>query len=262
MRSGSSGSRDVNAEALFGALETHAAGIFCQSGEDGSLAFLFRLLGAEGRFFVEFGAKDGRYLSNTANLRLSYGWRGLLLDGSAPSGGGGRPGALSDANAARVQRAFVTAENIDDLFEGYGVPPRFDLLSLDIDGNEYWVWKALERHRPRVVVVEYNIFFGIEDRLTIPYRPQHVWDKTSYHGATLAALRDLGREKGYELVYTDPFAPNAFFVSREELPRDWRPLAQERLCRWGDLGGAPGSQGRPWVEPDPRPSATEGGDAA
>ena len=248
----------MDAEALFDGLEAHAARVFCQSGEDGSLALLFRLLGAEERFFVEFGAKDGRYLSNTANLRLSLGWRGLLLDGSAQPRIERGSEAWSDAGAARVQCAFVTAENIDDLFEGYGVPSRFDLLSLDIDGNEYWVWKALERHRPRVVVVEYNIFFGPEDRLTIPYRPRHVWDKTSYHGATLAALRDLGSEKGYELVYTDPFAPNAFFVSREELPRDWRPLSQERVCRWGDLGRAPGSQGRPWVELEPRSCAAAG----
>lgn len=252
----------MDAEALFDALEAHAARVFCQSGEDGSLAFLFRRLGAVDRFFVEFGAKDGRYLSNTANLRLSYGWRGLLLDGCAQSGGERGSRAWSDAAAARVQRAFVTAENIDALFERYGVPPRFDLLSLDIDGNEYWIWKALEKHRPRVVVVEYNIFFGIEDRLTIPYRPSHVWDKTSYHGATLAALRDLGREKDYELVYTDPFAPNAFFVSREELARDWSSLPQIRACRWGDLGRAPGSQGRPWVEPDPRVCVASGGTTA
>ena len=141
------------------------------------------------------------------------------------------------------------AENVDSLFSGFGVPRTFDLLSIDIDGNDYWVWKALERHRPRVVLVEYNIFFGVHDRRTIPYDARHEWDKSGYHGATLAAFRDLGEQKGYALVYTDPYAPNAFFVSRDELGAGWSELSLEEVDRWGELGDPPDPANRSWVTP-------------
>ena len=244
------------AEEFFSQLEGNRHQVFSQAGEDGALSEIFRRIGAGGRFFVEFGAKDGRYLSNTANLRMSYGWRGLLLDGAAPprregeaEGSKGLERLLSDASGARVQPAFVTAENVDGLFAQFGVPPVFDLLSIDIDGNDYWVWKALESHRPRVVIVEYNIFFGVQERRTIPYNAEHEWDRTGYHGATLAAFRDLGIEKGYALVYTDPYTPNAFFVSRDELGADWTDLSLEEVDRWGELPAPPDPDQRAWVTP-------------
>ena len=244
------------ARDFFSQLETNRHQVFSQAGEDGALAEIFRRIGAGSRFFVEFGAKDGRYLSNTANLRMSYGWRGLLLDGAAPLSleeGTEDPESperfLSDAAGARVQRAFVTAENVDRLFGQFGVPGAFDLLSIDIDGNDYWVWKALEIHRPRVVIVEYNIFFGVHARRTIPYNAEHEWDKTGYHGATLAAFRDLGAQKGYALVYTDPYAPNAFFVSRDEFGADWPELPLEEVDRWGELAAPPDPDQRAWVTP-------------
>ena len=235
------------AELFFEQLETSRHQVFSQSGEGGALAEIFRQIGGGTRFFVEFGAKDGRYLSNTANLRMSYGWKGLLLDGAAPDKSGRGAESLSDASAVRVQRAFVTAENVDSLFAQLGVPRTFDLLSIDIDGNDYWVWKALHEHRPRVVIIEYNIFFSVHERRTIPYNARHQWDRSGYHGATLAALRDLGDEKGYALVYTDPYAPNAFFVCRDELGANWADLPLEGIDRWGDLGNPPDPEERAWI---------------
>jgi hypothetical protein len=184
---------------------------------------------------VEFGAWDGLHFSNTANLRLHHGWSGLLMEGS------------DRADGQLVRRERVTAENVNALFDRYGVPQRFDLLSIDIDGNDYWVWKAISGHCARVAVIEYNAHFALETAKTMPYDPAHEWDKTGYHGASLAALRKLGRELGYSLVYTNAYGANAFFVLRSELPADHVDLPLEALSRgiWREEPADP--RGRPWV---------------
>ena len=190
-------------------LEAHAASVHSQGGEDGVLLRLFERIGTRHRAFVEFGAWDGFHWSNTANLRVNHGWTGLLMEGS------------DRADGTLVRRERVDAENVESLFERYGVPVDFDLLSIDIDGNDYWVWRALERYRPRVVIVEYNVFFPPDVAKTIAYDADHEWDKERhglYHGASLAAFEKLAREKGYALVWTEPYCPNAVFVCERELP--------------------------------------------
>lgn len=210
-------------------LRSHERQVHSQGGEDGVLVHLFDCLGTINRYCVEFGAWDGRRLSNTAHLRLEYGWTGLLMDGD--------PERVSNA----VRQEFITAENINGIFRKYEVPEVFDLLSIDIDGNEYWVWKALRDTRPRVVVIEYNVFFGIDVSKTMPYDAAHRWDETMFHGASLAALRKLGREKGYTLLHTDSYAPNAFFVEDTVLPPELVDLPIERVAswRWEDVGAEP-----------------------
>jgi hypothetical protein len=142
----------------------------------------------------------------------------------------------------------VTAENVEALFAKYGVPGLFDLLSIDIDGNEYWVWNAIRCYRPRVVVIEYNVFFGPDVSKTIPYDPAHRWDESLFHGASLEALRRLGRAKGYSLVHTDSYSPNAFFVDDAELPAQLVDPPIERLLAWDwEPGSEPPVGGRTWV---------------
>jgi len=218
-------------------LKAQEHGVYSQRGEDGVLASIFQQIGATNRFFVEFGAKDGRALSNTANLRLHHGWQGLLMEGDPSWQGEG------------VTHEFVTAENIDTLCERHGVPPIFDLLSIDVDGNEYWIWKGLERFTPRVVVVEYNIFFGIHVSKTVPYAPDFVWDgESTYHGASLAALEKLGRAKGYTLVYTETWTPNAFFVRNVDLPASFRPVSLEEHTVWRLAEEPPAGGDRRWID--------------
>jgi hypothetical protein len=208
--------------------------VHSQGGEDGVVQRIFDLIGAQSRFFVEFGAGDGIHISNTANLRLNHGWRGLLMEAS------------ERADGEVVKRAFVDAENVCALFRRYDVPQTFDLLSIDIDGNDYWVWKAIEEFSPRVVLLEYNIFFDLADARTIRYNADHVWDDDFYHGASLAALRKLGHEKGYRLVYTDSWVPNAFFVRDEDLPADYQEPAIGQVTPWKGFVELPEIEGD-WV---------------
>ena len=210
----------MRGEQMLSDLRAHERSVYSQYGEDGLLARIFERIGVTNRQFVEFGAWDGRHCSNTAHLRIDHGWTGLLMEGD--------PEHCSEL----VRQEFVTAENVCELFARYRVPRSFDLLSIDIDGNEYWVWKALMGYRPRVVVIEYNIFFGVTVSKTMVYDASHAWDKSLYHGASLAALRKLGRANGYSLLYTESYAPNAFFVLGTELPPELVDLPIEQVAAW------------------------------
>jgi hypothetical protein len=204
-------------------LGAHAMQVHSQGGEDGVLLRLFEKIGVAHRYFVEFGAWDGLHLSNTANLRLHHGWSGLLMEGS------------DRADGEVVRRERIDAENIESLFARYAVPDDFDLLSIDIDGNDYWVWKAIRSYAPRVVIVEYNVFFLAESAKTIAYDAAHEWDKDSYalyHGASLAAFHKLAREKGYALVHTEPYCPNAIFVRDDLIPADVVLPGLAEFTRW------------------------------
>ncbi|MCY3024374.1 MAG: hypothetical protein NTW87_35810, partial [Planctomycetota bacterium] len=178
--------------------------ICSQHGEDGILEALFKVLGTTNRYCVEFGVGSGREC-NTAWLVRKHGWTGLWMDGNP------RP----KKRPLEVRKEFISAENITALFARYGVPREFDLLSIDIDGNDYWVWKKIVGYRPRVVVIEYNASVPPTEARVIPYDPNFVWPKTDYYGASLLALAELGRAKGYALVACDDSGANAFFVDGE-----------------------------------------------
>ena len=210
-----------------------------QSGEDGVVAAIFAMVGVKDRFYVEFGCGDGLQC-NTARLRRQ-GWRGLLMDGMA------EPAAPD----TRIHREWIDADNINALFAKHGVPREFDLLSIDLDGNDYWVWQALE-YRPRVVICEYNANLGPTERLAIPYEPDHQWDGTDHYGASLTALDHLAREKGYTLLYCNRTGVNAFFL-RDDLvpPGPRRPLAEiYRPPNYGHRGGrSPVNLARRMIDP-------------
>ncbi len=213
---------------------------YSQNGEDGMIAAIFAKIGTTNRFFVEFGVEDGLQC-NCRYLLKHKGWTGLLMDG----------GTWPEENG--VKKEFVTAENIEDLFKKYNVPTEFDLLSIDIDGNDYWIWKAIEQFHPRVVVIEYNANKGPDASITVPYDPAFLWDKSDYQGASLRALEKLGKEKGYTLIATDPCGVNAFFVIDTLILGNFiiPPFAQ--IFHSPAYKGIPGKGhpadilGRPWV---------------
>jgi hypothetical protein len=141
----------------------------------------------------------------------------------------------------------VTRENINDLVSSHGFAGEIDLLSIDIDGIDYWVWEQLTSCRPRVVIVEYNPFLGADRSVTIPYDPEfdrHRFDvpRFAYYGASLRALVKLGARKGYRLVLVEPRGVNAFFV-REDLAAavpaldvGGVPIAPEAIADFGPGG--------------------------
>ena len=208
-----------------------------QNGEDGLIAFIFSEIGVTNRRFVEFGVGDGREC-NCANLAIRFGWNGLMLEGNAMDARRAQRYYAnlkrSGGNEIEVRQAYVTAENINDTIADAGVRGEIDLLSIDIDGNDYWLWKAIDVVSPRVVVIEYNASFGLRS-ITVPYDPQFVRFRRHrsgwYHGASVSALAKLGEEKGYDPVGTDSCGVNAFFVRKDALGGRLQPLGAEEAYR-------------------------------
>jgi len=189
-----------------------------QNGEDGVIEALFAQLGTTNKYFVEFGCGDATEC-NAAYL-LEQGWTGLMMDVS---------GECNNPKA-RIHREFIHAENINALFQKHGVPQQFDLLSIDIDGNDFWVWRAITA-RPRVVVIEYNAHISPQVRVAIVYEPGFCPNGSDYFGASLLAMAELGRRKGYTLVYCERAGVNAFFVADEVLPPGFQPAAIQTIYR-------------------------------
>jgi hypothetical protein len=206
--------------------------VYSQNGEDGILLYLFSKVGATDRRFVEFGVGDGSEC-NTANLALTFGWRGLLLEADlelaerARAFYAARPTLRT--SGLRVEHARVEPDTIDELLRGFDVASEFDLLSIDIDGNDYWVWEGAAAISPRVVVIEYNASFGPTRSVTVPYRRR--FDRYAehasgfYHGASLRALDELARRKGYVLAGCDSRGSNAFFVREDAAAGRIEPVA-------------------------------------
>ena len=232
--------------------------VFSQNGEDGVLAEIFHRIGTETRCFVEFGVGPGRE-GNAVLLADVYGWRGVFLEGSE-SRFAELEYKYEGIERVVTRHSMVTAENIEHLLSDAGVPPSFDLLSIDIDGNDYWVWQALTTHRPRVVVCEFNGALDPAQALTQPYDPTSAWDETEFYGASLKALTELGVHKGYTLVHTDLTGTNAFFVVDEHAGAfaDCLPVPARRAqAGLTDFRHKPDGQGRSFRTPDPavRPAA-------
>ena len=131
-------------------------------------------------------------------------------------------------NKCKAINAFVSVENINDVLEKAGVPKEVDMLSIDIDGNDYWIWKALDVDA-RMVVIEYNASFGTEESITIKYAPdfsrEHI--NRNYHGASLKALTKLAKQKGMSLVGCEGSGINAFFVRDDCLTGDLEEVSPE-----------------------------------
>jgi hypothetical protein len=203
---------------------------YSQHDEDGIIEEIFRRIGVTNRTFIEFGVGDG--MENCTLYLLLQGWNGLWIDGGAISFEGAVRYLAYAVAEKRLQivDSFITAENIQQLFVRAGVPAEPDLLSIDIDNNDYWVWKAIVDCRPRVVAIEYNASFGPSADCVIPYDSFRIWDRTNYYGASLKALERLGREKGYTLVGCNYTGVTAFFV-RDTLLGDAfdGPFVSERL---------------------------------
>lgn len=178
--------------------ETIPFGDASQWGEGIALLYIFNRIGIVYDLAVDIGAADGSRQSNTQLLEQVSNFRRLMFD-IAP-------------RSPDVIEQNITAENVNGILEYHHVPDDFDLFSLDIDGNDYWIWKALTYH-PRVVVMEYNHSLGFKVSKTIKYNPHHRFNNNQYYGASAVALMKLGSSLGYKCIARS--ATNLIFVLDE-----------------------------------------------
>lgn len=190
-----------------------------QWGEDGIIEWLCHQLPDIDRSFVEFGVENYGE-ANTRFLLQNRGWRGLIMDGSASHMAHVRSETLHWMFDLVAVDSFVTAENINDLIRDNGFAGDLGILSVDIDGNDYWVLKAIDCVRPALLITEFNGVFGDRHAMTVPYKPDFerlaAHHSGQYFGASIRAMVELAAEKGFRFLGTNSNGVNAFFV-REDL---------------------------------------------
>ena len=190
--------------------------VFSQFEEDGILLYLFAVLGTSNRVFVDIGSGDG-INSNCANLAIKLGWHGLFIDGNENNIQKGRAYYSQHrdtwAYPPKFVQAMVQRENINEIIANAGFQGEVDLLSIDIDGNDYWIWDALTVISPRVVIVETHVEFGLNN-IVVPYDKDYVYPGRHpvYHGASPVAMAKLARTKGYRLVGANNYGFNTIYV--------------------------------------------------
>lgn len=198
-------------------LSTQRFRISSQNQEDGLIWSIFKEIGTTTRRFVELGCGDNG--GNSGFLASELGWSGLMVDASADM-----VASLSDRLEGRpvtILQDWIDRDKVDDLLRAHDLDGEIDLLSIDIDGNDYWVWEALSACSPRLVVVEYNSALGANRRVVVPHATDFARDPSLvsglYYGASLGALAHLARRKGYRLVAGE--AVNAFFLREDVAPQ-------------------------------------------
>ena len=208
--------------------------VFSQFGEDGLIQHLIDRIQIKSKTFIEFGVEQYKE-ANTRFLLINNGWVGLVMDGSSENIQLIKSDDIYWRTNLKAVSAFIDSNNINQLIGDGGFHGEVGLLSIDIDGNDYWVWKSLEIVSPQIVVCEFNALWGPELMVSIPYAPLFSRGEAHYSnlyfGASLAAMTSLGRSKGYSLVGVNLAGNNAFFVKDDCMnglislsPEDaWKP---------------------------------------
>lgn len=200
--------------------------VFSQFEEDGKLLFIFSILGMKHKSFVEIGSDDG-VNSNSANLYFNFGWYGLFIDGNKTSIRRGVKFFSKYPHPWFYKPKFicsrVTRENVNTLIKQGGLTGEIGLLSIDIDGNDYWIWDAINTIEPEVVIIETHNEFGMNN-IIVPYDADYFYPGKHpiYHGASPVAMTKLANNKGYRLVGANELGFNFIFVKKglaeKELP--------------------------------------------
>lgn len=194
--------------------------VYSQWGEDGLIQYLISRVAIGRPIFVEFGVE--KYIeSNTRFLLINNNWSGLVIDGSEQNIQLIKNDPIYWRHNLKAECAFIDKDNINSLIEKNGISGDIGLLSIDIDGNDYWVWDSIKVVNPRIVVCEYNSLWGAEAAVSTPYDPCFIRTKSHYsnlyYGASVAALTQLAKSKGYSLVGSNNAGNNIFFVRNDLL---------------------------------------------
>ena len=193
--------------------------VFSQWGDDGIIQYLIKNIEISSERFIEFGVEN--YLeSNTRFLLKNNNWQGLVMDGSSENIEYIKKDAIYWKHSLTAVATFITKDNINQTIKDAGFEGNIGLLHIDIDGNDYWIWEAIDSIHPDIVIVEYNSLFGIDRPITIPYQADFVRSKAHhsnlYSGTSLAALYLLSQKKGYAFVGCNSAGKNAYFVKSEK----------------------------------------------
>jgi hypothetical protein len=209
---------EKNAEKNVRDLEEVEFQVFSQRGEDGILQYIISKIPIPHRIFIEFGVEDYTE-ANTRFLLINNNWAGLVIDGDKNNIRFIREDFIYWKYDITAFHSFITRDNINTLIRQYTPQTDIGLLSVDIDGNDYWVWEAIDVIQPRIVVCEYNSAFGPSEAVSIPYSPDFYRTRAHYSnlyfGASLAAFRHLAERKGYDFIGTAGAGVNAFFVRKD-----------------------------------------------
>jgi hypothetical protein len=192
--------------------------VFSQWGEDGIIQYLLSKIEIPNRIFIEFGVEN--YLeSNTRFLLINDNWSGLVIDGSKANIDYIMDDPIYWRHDITAVHAFITKENINILINDYINTEDIGILSVDIDGNDYWILQQITCVKPRILICEFNNIFGYTHAVTVPYAPDftrrtaHYSDL--YFGASLTAFYELAHLKGYDFVGINTAGMNAFFVRKD-----------------------------------------------
>ena len=214
-------------------LAKHERSVFSPAGEDGVLERLFEIIEPENRYLVDLGAGDGIAGSSSRNLILNHGWRGLLIE-TVEERARGLSQNYESSEQATTLHALIDPGDIEIILEQHGVPGDPDLLIIGLKANDWYVWRGIRDFRPRVVQIQYNAVFVPPQTMVIEYHPLNFWDGAMYFGASIQSLYNLGKRKGYELVYANSSGTNLFFVDASYYDRlgigDNNPLLLYRGC--------------------------------
>ncbi len=203
--------KDAYRNPLVRNLESAEHCLYSQHGEDGVIAALLEKIPVRHKYLVEFGADDGINMSNSRNLIQNGNWAALLIERDQRSFSKLRLLYKCNCNVITLNE-FVTADNINELFRQAAVPNDFELLSIDIDGPDYYVWEGLTDFQPRIVIIEYNSSIPPDREYVVGQSEATALGGTSREGASILSLYKLGKEKGDNLIYCELTEGNLFFI--------------------------------------------------
>jgi len=204
--------------------------VFSQWGDDGIIQWLVNSLDFPNKTFIEFGVANYRE-SNTRFLMMNNNWSGLVMDGSKTNVAQIINSEYFWKYTLSAKAAFIDVENINNLLSSSGLSKEVGILHIDLDGNDYWVWKEIDAISPIVVILEYNSVFGVDRAITTPY--EKTFFRTSAHysnlywGASLRAFYQLSIEKGYAFIGCNSAGVNAYFVRKDKLNINVREMPLE-----------------------------------
>lgn len=192
--------------------------VFSQWGEDGIIQFLISRVPIENEVFIEFGVESYRE-SNTRFLLMNNDWRGLIMDGNEDYMKRIQDDDIYWRHDLTSIAVFITRDNINQVIKDSCITGDIGLLSIDVDGNDYWIWDSINVVSPRIVVCEYNSIFGCKEAISIPYDEKfnrtNAHHSNLYYGASLEALCMLAEKKGYVFAGSNRAGSNAFFVRKD-----------------------------------------------